>query len=356
MEPNFKDIHLSFRFNGLYFNRSALKEVAYSLVKEGVPFEQSIGDFLIDWLNDKEYVEVKTSGTTGAPKLIELQKKHMVNSAIATGAFFNLSEGDTALHCLPSDYIAGKMMLVRALVLGLKIVTIVPDSNPLSMITDHYDFCAMVPLQVQNSYDKLTKIKTLIIGGAPISRELIESINKTSVNAYETYGMTETSTHIAAKDLTNIKNNKEANTYFNALPNVTFSLDERECLCIDAPLISDVLIKTNDIACLVSENSFQWLGRYDTVINSGGIKLIPEQIEKKLSSIIKNRFFITTIKDKKLGNKLVLAIEGEEKNKEEIIKAIKKDTTFSKYEIPKEIYFISHFKETDNGKLIRTLV
>ena len=45
----------------------------------------------------------------------------MVNSSIFTGDFFNLAPGDKALHCLPANFIAGKMMLVRAMILGLEI-------------------------------------------------------------------------------------------------------------------------------------------------------------------------------------------------------------------------------------------
>jgi O-succinylbenzoic acid--CoA ligase len=51
-------------------------------------------------------------------------------------------------------------------------------------------------------------------------------------------------------------------------------------LVIDAPLISNEQICTNDIVELVGENQFVFLGRMDNIINSGGIKLIPEKSKK----------------------------------------------------------------------------
>ena len=282
MRPSFKNVHLRFRLNGLYFNREDLKEVAYSLVKEGVPYEQAIGDFLMDWLNEKDELEVQTSGTTGTPKIIKLKKHHMVNSAIATGDFFGISVGDKALHCLPSNFIAGKMMLIRALILGLEIDTVMPSSTPLKGLPyKEYDFSAMIPLQVKNSLNELARIKTLIIGGAAVSEPLMKDLQKLPVKAYETYGMTETITHVAAKSL----NASSKTDTFKGLPGVNFASDDRNCLLIDAKEVSDNKIQTNDIVEIVSKSEFKWLGRYDTIINSGGIKLIPEQIELKLQHL-----------------------------------------------------------------------
>ncbi|NAS30098.1 AMP-binding protein [Flavobacteriaceae bacterium R38] len=356
LKPAFKNVHSKFKFNNLSFNREELKEVAYCLVKEGLPFEQSIGDFLIDWLNDKTHVEVQTSGTTGTPKTIRLDKQHMVNSAIATGNFFKINPGDSALHCLPSKFIAGKMMLVRAMILGLEIDVVPPSSNPLDKIDSTYDFCAMVPLQVQNSITRLHHIKKLIIGGAKASNDLIQKIQGIPVEAYETYGMTETITHIAAKKLNHFKDQKEKlNAAFKTLPGVLIKTDDRNCLIIDVPKVSDKKIITNDVVEIISENTFHWLGRYDNIINSGGIKLIPEQIESKLTGIIKGRFFVTSKKDKQLGEKLVLVVEGANNSEEELLDKIKKLNTISKYEIPKEILFSDHLKTTKNGKIIRSL-
>jgi O-succinylbenzoic acid--CoA ligase len=349
MTPNFSKIHLRFKLNGLFFDREELKEVAYSFIKEGEPYEQAIGSFLTDWLNEKEEVEVRTSGTTGNPKLITIKKQQMVNSALATGNFFKTEVGDTALHCLSANYIAGKMMLVRAMILGLELDLVAPTSNPLELVDKEYDFCAMVPFQVSHSIKRLNQIKKLIIGGAPVSNELFQKIQLLPTDVFTTYGMTETVTHIAAKKLNNFSSAKAVrNNYYEVLPNVTITTDKRQCLIITATQVSDEPVITNDIVKIISPTQFEWIGRYDNVINSGGIKLYPEQIELKLAEDLPASFFISSIQDAQLGEKLVLIIEGEE---EEI-----PASTFSSldtYEIPKAIYFVNEFARTPSRKLQR---
>jgi len=348
--PSFDKVHLRFKLNGTYFDREDLKEVAYSFVKEGEPYEQSIGDFLMDWLNNKDHLYVRTSGSTGTPKHIRIQKQFMVNSAIASGDFFNISVGDSALHCLPAEYIAGKMMLVRAMILGLEIDLVAPTLHPL--IEKEYDFSAMIPLQVYNSLDKLNNIKQLIVGGAAVKKELIESVQNKDTLVYETYGMTETVTHIAAKQINNFRSAEAMeNAHFKVLPNVKVTLDKRNCLVIDAPYIAEETIVTNDIVALISADEFDWKGRYDNIINSGGVKLIPEQIEKKLAPIIQQRFFVYGIEDAELGEKLIMVVEGKEDSKLET--EIKKVGDLEKFEHPKSIYFLDKFLETENGKVIR---
>ena len=283
---------------------------------------------------------MQTSGTTGTPKKISVSKQAMVYSALATGDFFDLKAGDKALHCLPVKYVAGKMMLVRAMILGLDMEFVAPSSHPLTNNDINYDFVAMVPLQAQNSLKELKSVKKLIVGGAKISPILEKELMKLKTNVFETYGMTETITHIAAK--------KVGEKAFMVLPNVTISYDERNCLVIHAPKISEEIILTNDLVELVSENQFVFLGRMDNVINSGGIKLIPEQIEDKLSKHIHKRFFITSKEDKELGEKLVLVIEGQQDDLEASL-----FDDLDKYEKPREIIFIPKFKETASGKIMR---
>lgn len=336
----YNNVHNLFKLNGYHLKRNDLCRVAYSFIKEGDAYEKAMGDFILDWFDNKSYVELNTSGTTGTPKLVRIEKQAMVNSAIATGNFFGLKPGNKALHCLPSKYVAGKMMLVRGLILGLDMDVVEPSSNPLLKNDAKYDFIAMLPMQVQNSVGKLENVKKLIIGGSKINHELVKELCKLKTEVYETYGMTETLTHIAAKNI------KEE--VFSLLPNINIAQDDRNCLVIDAPGISSETIVTNDLINLVGERQFVLVGRIDNVINSGGIKLIPEKIEDKLSQKIHSRFFVAGMPDIILGEKLVLVIEGE--------KQILDDSIFDeldKYEKPKEFFYVSKFAETDNGKVKR---
>lgn len=351
---HYNKVHRSFELNGTTFNEKTLKELAYSFVKEGVDFEKEIGHFLLDWLSNNDSIVVMTSGSTGVPKSITLRKKAMVNSAIATGSFFNLKEKDKVLLCLPASYIAGKMMLVRALVLGLEIDCIKPSSKIQTKGNMEYNFAAMVPMQVQNSIEHLEGIKTLIIGGAPVSSLIISSIKNIKTEVYETYGMTETITHIALKKLNNFSSKSNFNTFFKILPNITISKDERDCLVIAAPQLTKEKIRTNDVVKLHSINEFEWLGRYDNIINSGGVKINPEQVEKKLKNVIENRFFIASEKDNVLGEKVVLYIESSTVVSHEVISNKIKDIKgISNYERPKKIILVPQFIQTTSGKIKR---
>lgn len=347
MQRTYKNIHPGFKFNGVSVTFSDLDEVSYSLIKEGKPYERDFGDFLLHWIDKEPTIQVQTSGSTGVPKTIVLEKQHMVNSAIATGNFFNLKAGDSALLCLSGAYIAGKMMMVRAMMLGLELDVIEPISRPLYDSHKPYDFCAMVPLQLENSLERLSHIKTLIVGGATISKALKEKVQNVKARIYETYGMTETITHIALR-----KANHGPLDYFETLPNITIQKDARDCLVINAPYLNRAPIITNDLVDLVSEKAFKWLGRFDNIINSGGVKLIPEAIELKLATTIKKRFFVTGIPDEKLGQKVVLLIENEG-DAPDLIDKIKSLKTLKKYEVPKEILFMEKFVETVNGKISR---
>jgi len=343
-------MHPLFKVNNISFTSTSFLNYIEELIVDEELYLQDVGIFLKEWINEEEYVPVHTSGSTGTPKEIQLRKDYMCNSALATGTYFSLKENITALLCLSANYIAGKMMLVRAMVLGWNIHLVSPKLNPLLGVENLFDFCAMVPLQVEESLPQLSRIKKLIIGGGVVSSGLQQQLQFVNTNCFATYGMTETITHIAVKKLNNF-NNKSDNSYYNILSNVLISQDDRDCLVIDAPSVSNEVIITNDIVKLHSSTEFEWLGRYDNVINSGGVKLFPEQIEEKLSQFIKKRFFVIGIPDDKLGEKLILIIESNVNFN--LSRLDYQRCKLSKFEIPKQVFMISNFIETPTGKIQR---
>ncbi len=348
MTPDYTKVHNRFKLEGYHYNREDLMEVAYSFVKEGLPYQQELGSFLLDWLDNKDFIEVKTSGSTGKPKILKIKKQAMVNSAITTGDFFDLSPGKKVLNCLPSNFIAGKMMMVRAIILGLEVDMVVPSSLPRIDYEKKYDFCAFTPMQLKNFAKYLKSIKTVIVGGGRVSSHIKNLIKDKKPQVYETYGMTETVSHIAVKKLNHLSGD-ETDKYFTTLPNVNISKDDRGCLVIDAPNISEEKVVTNDLVVIHTDNRFEWIGRYDNVINTGGIKVFPEQIEEKLQDKMKGQqFFIHGIEDDTLGEKVVMVIEGGEKSIDETL-----FESLSKYEKPKSIFFTRKFKETASGKIHR---
>lgn len=315
-------------------------------------FEKKIIGFLKEWLSGTETVKVQTSGSTGTPKVFDIEKKKMIASAEMTCDFLGLKEGDTALLCLPIEYISGKMMIVRSMVRKFKLRVTVPAIKPLEEIDHQIDFCAMTPLQVENSLDKLYLIKNLIIGGAAVSENLKEKIfdeigAENSQRIFETYGMSETLSHIALKQIYPV-----SDAFFTAFENVDISTDERGCLKIFAPYLDAEILQTNDLVEIKNGNQFRFLGRIDHVINSGGAKIFPEQLEALVKKEIPNEVVFLGVEDESLGQKLILVIEGQES--QEIIDKIQEIKFEKKFHKPKEIIFVEKIPRTPNGKINRT--
>lgn len=306
----------------------------------------AIGEFLATWLNDEKHIKLTTSGSTGTPKSIYLQKQHMLASAEATASYFNLITASKALLCMPVGFVAGKMMLVRAMQMGWKLDYIEPSQNPLKADTI-YDFVAMTPYQVHHSLEDLYKARIVLIGGGAVDSELHKKLQLIPTKAYASYGMTETCSHIALRPI----NGTQATDVYQATQNVSFTSDSRNCLVIDAPNVHDGILTTNDIVDLKSDTAFIWKGRYDSVINSGGIKIHPEVVEQKLAELITSPFFIAGLTDEVLENKVVLVIEAKVPMEEDLL--LKAFNLLDKYEKPKEIFYLDSFEWTPTGKIKR---
>ncbi|WP_312903194.1 AMP-binding protein [Chryseobacterium taichungense] len=315
-------------------------------------FENKIKGFLKEWFSEIETVQVQTSGSTGAPKVFDIEKKKMIASAEMTCNFLDLFEGNTALICLPIEYISGKMMVVRSIVRKLKLIITEPNTKPLRDIDCKVDFCAMTPLQVENSLDKLHLVNNLIIGGAAVSESLKKKIFQISdeltdsQRIFETYGMSETLSHIALKQIF-----PDPEDFFTTFENVEISTDERGCLKIFAPHLNTEVLQTNDLVEIKKNNQFRFLGRIDNVINSGGAKIFPEQLEALLKKEIPREVVFLGVEDEMLGQKLILVIEGEKSH--DIIDKIAEISFEKSFHKPKEIVFIEKIPRTPNGKVNR---
>ncbi len=337
------EIHPNFRLNGMLASEFIEKEHESNRLRA---FKQ-----LIEAFTSESEFTFTTSGTTGPPKQIVFTKNQIAASARATHKFFGLNAGSRVGHVLPLKFVAGKMMLYRALLEGYHLVVENPEFefNTASFFEETIDFMPVVPLQLQklmvvNQGEVLSKIDKILIGGASIPQDLLGTIQgiKTSTPAfYESFGSTETLTHIA------VKNISIGQDYFEALPNVSFQTKEDQ-LIINAPNISTTPIITNDCVELLSPTAFIWLGRKDNIINSGGVKLFPEVIETKLQTLLSVPFFVAQRPSKRLGSELILIIEG---SKEVAIDWA--DVGLDKFEVPKAIFYVERFERTISGKISR---
>ena len=345
------------QYNTLYFNHTfydgedQLRKLSDELSLSDLGWRIALGGFLKDWLSDSLDIELLTSGSTGVPKKIIMNKSAMVYSAQRTLYFFHLKKGDKALLCLSTNYIAGKMMVVRALVGGLHLIAHGVDSNPFKFLKEEIDFAALVPTQAkecfENSRDQFNLVKTIILGGAKVDRELAEKMNQVSSECWETYGMTETVSHIALKRIA-----LDVNNSFHLLPGIKITQDNRSCLVIEPSDINQHQLVTNDIVAFKGESEFILKGRYDNVINTGGLKIYPEELEGKLSKKLGQDFIFCGLPDRKWGESVVLVIESN------MTLTIDDSlySTLEKYEKPKNVYFLESFPRTESGKIQRSKI
>ena len=311
----------------------------------------TLEEFLSEWRNNSPYVEVKTSGSTGEPKRMLVEKQRMRASARITCDFLGLKAGDTALLCMSLDYIAGKMMVVRAIERDLKLVVVEPSGHPLVKQGDGFTFAAMVPMQVYNSLqvpeerERLKQIKHLIIGGGAIDEAMAEELKTFPNHVWSTYGMTETLSHIALRRMSG----PEASEWYTPFPSVSVSLNDEGCLVIDAPEVCRERIVTNDIAELSTDNqSFRILGRKDNVICSGGIKIQAEEVERMLKAYLRVPYLISKRPDKKSGEVVVLLTEGDVEKAKKVCEAV-----LPKYQRPKVYIHVSEIPLTETKKPAR---
>jgi len=295
-----------------------LHEHIYSLesineLPKSYPEYQDLVTFMSSWIRGDSSFVFHSSGSTGEAKEIFVSNKQIQSSIEATRNKLELQKEDCVLLCLNPDFIASKMMVARALSIGMDLVIVPPTSSPLKLIQTNISFASFVPFQIykmihDGSISKLSLIKNVLIGGAPLDSWAIDVLSKFVNNIYLTYGMTETVSHIALKKITG----QDASGLFSVMDNIDIKVDNRSCLCIKGTVTNDELIITNDVVELKTSGTFDWLGRYDNIINSGGVKINPEKIERLIALIIPNKnFFVSGIADRELGEKCTLIIEGD---------------------------------------------
>jgi len=347
------------RLNMQAFDESWMLNYATTHLRDNwspVPWKNELMNFVSDWLSEADSIAAQTSGSTGVPKNVKLKKEYMKAGAEATLDFFKLNAADKVLLCLPIKYIAAKMMVVRAFVGKLDLYCIPPSLMPVSEWTPEIDFAAMTPAQLTNllesieGIDFLKRIKKLLLGGGPVPAILEEKTRALTTEIWHSYGMTETMSHIALRKV----NGDGKSNYFDTLPGVQIAKSMDGCLSLTAPHLGLYGLQTNDMVTIEEDGRFQILGRTDHVVNSGGVKLFPEQIEQKISGFIREAFYVGSLPDNQLGEKLVLFVESElnSAKEEEKIKALLKEI-LTGFEVPKEIIFEKRFARTESGKIIR---
>jgi o-succinylbenzoate---CoA ligase len=336
------------------------------------------------WLSGTLRFALQTSGSTGSPKPIYLARSQMEASARATVAALGLSPGQQALVCLPTRYVAGRMMLVRGFVLGLAIHVVEPASDPFATLDPALrpDFAAFTPLQMQTLLDLalvapsdscygddtatafryrrlLESMQAILIGGGPIGETLHNKIAQLTAPVYHTYGMTETATHVALRRL----GGPQRSDAFVPLPGVELALDHRGCLAIRGKVTAGAWLQTNDIVDLRGDGSFVWLGRWDNVINSGGVKVQIEAAEASIEALQARRLdlawagcrlAVAGLPDDRLGQVVTLVMEGPPRvSADELAIQDALRAEMDRFAVPRRFAYVPELPQTPTGKVDR---
>lgn len=352
----------SLLLNGREFSYAAIQEYPAQLAEPVNGYEAKVLDFVRQWLTGTQEFGLTTSGSTGAPQPITLQRRQLEASARRTGDFFDLGPGDRALVCLNCEYIGGRMMLVRGLERHLHLTIVEPRADPFADVAPaaEFDFAAFVPLQLQamlvaGHARRLNQLRVVLVGGAPADTTLQAALQPLTVPVYLTYGMTETCSHVALRPL----NGPAATTSYRVLPGIAAGQDERGCLTLRGDVTDNQLVVTNDLVRLLDAHTFEWLGRADFVINSGGVKVPAEKVELVLEVALAEigaarRCFVVGQPDERLGQVVTALVEGPAlsaalQTQLERLLAERLD----RYEQPRVLRYVPEFQLTASGKLDR---
>jgi len=352
----------SLLLNGREFRYAAIQAYPAQLEVPLNGYEAKVLDFIRQWLNGTQEFTLTTSGSTGTPQPLVLRRRQLEASARRTGDFFDLGPGDRALVCLNCEYIGGMMMLVRGLERHLHLTVVEPQGNPLDLVPADaaFDFAAFVPLQLRPLLDagqapRLNQMKAVLVGGATVDDRLATAIATLRAPVYHTYGMTETCSHVALRRL----NGPEAAPSYRVLTGIAAGQDERGCLTLRGDVTDDQLVVTNDQVNLLGAHTFEWLGRADFVINSGGVKVPAEKVELVLDVALaeigeSRRCFVAGQPDERLGQAVTAFIEGAalsaevEQRLQGLLAA-----RLGRYEQPRQLRYVPEFQTTATGKLDR---
>jgi O-succinylbenzoic acid--CoA ligase len=351
----------SLLLNGREFSYEALRQTpAPHASLNG--YEARVLELLHQWLSGAQEFGQRTSGSTGDPQLIVLTRRQLAASAARTGDYFDLGPGDRALVCLNCEYIGGKMMLVRGLERNMHLTVVEPHADPFTEVSDdaEFDFAAFVPLQLSamlaaGRAPRLNTMRAILVGGAGVAPSLLHQIEQLTVPVYLTYGMTETASHMALRRL----NGPDTSPHYRVLPGLHLGQDERGCLTVRGDVTNDELIVTNDRIEVLDKHTFDWLGRVDFVINSGGVKVQAEKVEQVLDVALAEvgelrRAFVTGRPDERLGQAVTAYVEGDSLSaatEEQVLDLLR--ARLGQYEVPRAIRYVPAFETTASGKLDR---
>ena len=316
--------------------------------------------FASAWCQSEAHFTLYSSGTTGSPKPLLLHRSQLEASAGMGMDFFRIPVALPLLLCLSVRHIAGIMQVVRALSYGHSLHVLQVKRRALQGLQAgrRYGLVSVVPLQLheasKNGYlSRLEQCHTVLVGGAPLFPSTEKELASLQTYIYHSYGMSETAAHVALRRL-----HTPTRPYFEAMSGVHLSRSEAGCLEIKSPTTQYRSIHTRDLVEMQGRGRFIWLGRADTVINSGGIKLHLDELDRQICDLWlqahgtaeASSCFAFGVPDEALGERLVWFVE-QAPSQEVQTRFVSSLQTLPSHHAPKSLHIVSPFVLTASGKI-----
>ena len=237
-------------------------------------------------IRDDTAVVIATSGSTGQPKAVELSAAALTASATASLRRIGASPQLRWLCCLPMFHISGLGVLVRALVTGTDPV-VAASVSPQVLAASGCGYVSLVPTQLRRLLDAGTgpgPVQTALLGGAPPGGALLADARAAGWRVITTYGMTETSGGCVYDrvPLDGVQV-RLANGLIEIAGPTLFSgyLDSPE---LTESVLTGGWFRTADLGYWLPGGRLGIRGRADDVINTGGEKVVPGDVEAVLGT------------------------------------------------------------------------
>jgi O-succinylbenzoic acid--CoA ligase len=335
--------------------QKAKLEITMELIlKNGIPTEAlknyaAESDWVKRWNSRDSNFTFLTSGTSGSAKEILFSREQIEKSAWRTAQFFKWSDGMEVLHSLPMQYVAGRMNVLRALITKQSVWKMTPKvemtSNDFYRL-ENIEWWTLTPPMLSSflsiEQPVLTKAK-LLVGGAPVVQSLIDKAQGVGNEIWESYGAAETLTHIALRKL----NGNDKSKGFKPLHGVSIKMTEQG-MAIDDGFLGNAVV-TSDLGTWINDKEFIVEGRIDDIINSGGVKINPLEVEKIIHQHMKEAGFVKGSKDDRWGQIVTWVVKYDT-----IIPQDWQDWFISQPLLkPKLIVRVDVLPQNENGKWIR---
>lgn len=304
---------------------------------------------------------VHTSGTAGLPKLVQFERR-AIDAAVAASAFaLEATPRDRWVCCLPLAHVGGMLVLMRGVLLEAP-VSVHPTFDPrLVGAEEGASFISVVPTMLARLLDagvELARFRGILVGGAHLSPDLRERADRAGAPVIETYGLTETCGGVVYDGF--------------ALPGVEMRIDDDGGIQLRGPMLmrgyrfdaratsvaftEGGWLRPGDAGEIDAEGRLHVVGRIDDLINTGGEKVWPQEVEGALREHPKvAEVGVGGRLDPEWGQRVVAFVVPTDAAEPPTLDELRAFTAtrIARHKAPRELVLVDELPRTFSGKLRR---